>query len=65
MFINNFLSLALLGPGQPGHEEEGAGFILEHVMDHVILEVPPIFGIDISITFHVLMMWIASFYRDH
>lgn len=42
-----------------GHAEEGAGFILEHVQDHVIFELPPVFGIDISITLHVIMMWIA------
>lgn len=59
MFINNFLSLALADPPQEGHEEGGAEFILEHVQDHMIYQIPPIFGIDISITFHVVMMWIA------
>lgn len=62
MFLYNFLSLALFDPEQTGHKEEGAGFILEHVQDYVIFEIPPILGIDISITFHVVMMWIASIF---
>ena len=39
---------------------EGAGFILEEVSDHVIWHLPTVWGIDFSITKHVLMMWIAS-----
>jgi F-type H+-transporting ATPase subunit a len=42
------------------HGGEGAGFILEEVSDHVIWHLPTIWGIDFSITKHVLMMWIAA-----
>lgn len=54
--------------------EEGAGnissMIMEHILDapslhlpgaHVPLpEIPPVFGVDLSITRHVVMMWVAA-----
>ncbi len=41
-------------------EEGGAGFILEEVTDHVLIPLPKVLGIDLSITKHVLMVWIAA-----
>ncbi len=51
--------MTVADPEKQGHDEEGAGFILEHVQDHVVIELPTVLGIDMSITIHVLMMWIA------
>ena len=57
--INLFPINILTDPEKQGQDEQSADFILEQVQDHVIVELPPIFGIDMSITIHVLMMWIA------
>ena len=50
-----------------GHAEEGfnAGeVILEHVanssLDHPIIHLPSVFGVDLSVTKHVLMLWIVA-----
>ncbi|NQV38817.1 MAG: F0F1 ATP synthase subunit A [Candidatus Marinimicrobia bacterium] len=52
-----------------GNGHEGGGFdagkvILNHVsnssLDHPIIHIPPIFGIDFSVTKHVLMLWIVA-----
>ncbi|RMD93689.1 MAG: ATP synthase F0 subunit A [Calditrichaeota bacterium] len=41
--------------------EEGAGaFIMHHISDQVLVKLPTVFGIDLSITKHVLLMWIAA-----
>ncbi len=45
------------------HGEGGANageFIMHHISDHVLIPLPTVFGIDLSITKHVLMMWIAA-----
>ncbi|MDZ7373918.1 MAG: F0F1 ATP synthase subunit A [candidate division KSB1 bacterium] len=42
------------------HEEGGAGFILEEISDQVLVPLPKLWGIDLSITKHVLMVWIAA-----
>lgn len=46
----------------PQHGEEmGAGeFIMHHISDNVIIELPTVLGVDLSITKHVLMMWIVA-----
>ncbi len=41
-----------------GHEL-GSSFIMDHIQDHAIWELH-VAGVDLSITKHVLMMWIAS-----
>ncbi len=51
-------------PISDGGEEEhgselGADFIMGHIMDHKLWDLH-LFGMDISITKHVLLMWIAS-----
>jgi len=46
------------GGGEHGNEEAGADFIMGHVLDHVIWHIE-IAGFDLSITKHILMMWIA------
>jgi len=46
------------GEGEHG-EALGADFIMHHISDHVLWEWHP-FGFDLSITKHVLLMWIAS-----
>jgi len=45
-----------------GAEEAGgkADFILEEVADHVLVPLPKVLGIDLSITKHVLMVWISA-----
>lgn len=57
-------------PGQPAHavaqaasehhEETIAGYILHHIKDSTVIPLPTVFGIDLSITKHVVMMWIAA-----
>ncbi len=41
-------------------EESIGEYIITHISDHVLVELPPLFGIDVSITKHVLMMWIVA-----
>ncbi len=57
-FISPFLS-RMEGSGESGHEALGADFIMHHILDHTLVPLE-LFGIDISITKNVLMMWIAS-----
>jgi F-type H+-transporting ATPase subunit a len=53
---------------EQGHEAAGEAFnagktIIEHVSnakEHPIFHLPPVFGIDFSITKHVLMLWIVA-----
>ncbi len=61
MILNamNLLAVAAEKGAEQGGDG-GAGFILEEVSDHVIWHLPTIWGIDFSITKHVLMMWIAA-----
>lgn len=58
MILNTFLAFITEETGK-GHEE-GAGWILEHVSDHVVFKLPTVLGVDLSVTFHVLMIWIAA-----
>jgi F-type H+-transporting ATPase subunit a len=49
-----------------GHAEgfDAGKVIIEHVsnsgLDHPLIHLPPVFGIDMSVTKHVLMLWIVS-----
>ena len=63
--------LSLQPPVEPSQAAEGAqgGFnagetIMEHVsntsVDHPVIHLPRIFGIDMSVTKHVLMLWIIA-----
>ena len=63
--------LSLQPPVEPSQAAEGAqgGFnagetIIEHVsntsVDHPLIHLPRIFGIDMSVTKHVLMLWIVA-----
>jgi F-type H+-transporting ATPase subunit a len=56
-FIQTFLPSASTDGG--GNGELGADFIMGHILDHVLVELN-VFGFDLSITKHVLMMWIGS-----
>lgn len=59
----NFFLPAPQEHGQPAgehHEETIAGYILHHIKDSTLVSLPTLFGIDLSITKHVLMMWIAA-----
>jgi len=52
------------GAEQQGHgggedEKLGSEFIMHHITDHKLFDLQ-VFGIDISITKHVLLMWIVS-----
>jgi F-type H+-transporting ATPase subunit a len=58
MLLNALISF-LITNDEHG-DDGGAGWILEHVSDHVLVELPTVLGIDLSITFHVLMVWIAA-----
>ena len=60
MPILNVLASGLAVSPKHGGEGEGAGWIMEHVADHVLVPLPRILGIDMSITKHVLMIWIAA-----
>ena len=51
--------------GQPPPRAFNAGAtIIGHVanssLDHPLIHLPPIFGIDMSVTKHVLMLWVAA-----
>lgn len=59
MILNIFFSL-FEGTQQGTGHEEGASWILEHVSDRILVKLPTVLGIDLSITFHVLMVWIAA-----
>ncbi|RMF70567.1 MAG: ATP synthase F0 subunit A [Calditrichaeota bacterium] len=64
MILLSKVLLYLLSGGQSGgegegHEELGADFILHHITDEVLVKLQ-VLGVDISITKHVVMMWIAS-----
>lgn len=59
----NFLKLNWLVSGgreeSDGHEKLGSDFIMAHILDHPVFHLE-VFGFDLSITKHVLMMWIVS-----
>ena len=64
MILNILLNLLQQPEAKHGH---GAGdafnageFIMHHISDHVIVELPTIYGVNLSITKHVLMMWVAA-----
>ncbi len=42
------------------HGAGGTDFIMHHIMAHKVITLPTIFGIDMSISNHVIMMFIAS-----
>lgn len=50
-----------IGGGEKGgeHQEAGAEFIMHHITDSDVIPIH-LFGFDISITKHIIMMWIAS-----
>lgn len=47
-------------PAGDHREETIAGYILHHIKDSTLVPLPTVFGVDLSITRHVLMMWIAA-----
>lgn len=61
MISNIGLFLRIFGGGEEGgsHEELGSDFIMHHITDHVYLSIH-VFGVDLSITKHIVMLWIAS-----
>jgi F-type H+-transporting ATPase subunit a len=60
------LSAAALAPEAQGHREgfDAGATIIEHVantgLDHPLIHLPIVFGIDFSVTKHVLMLWIVA-----
>ncbi len=42
------------------HGESGVGFIMHHILAHPVIKLPTVYGIDLSITNHILWMWIVS-----
>ncbi len=59
MVLDCFWLFNAVEPEKGGHTED-AGWILEHVSDRVLIKLPSVLGIDLSITMHVLMVWIAA-----
>jgi F-type H+-transporting ATPase subunit a len=59
--VNSLLTSLLTesGGAEGGHEELGSSFIMNHILDHKLIELQ-FFGIDFSITKHVVMLWIAA-----
>lgn len=56
--VSKMLGFGGGGEGE-GHEALGSEFIMHHITDHVLYELH-VFGVDLSITKHVVLMWIAS-----
>lgn len=64
------MSEGVAAAAEAAHGEEGSGFIMEHVLNSDTLHLPfighvhlphlKVFGIDMSITKHVVMMWVAA-----
>lgn len=42
------------------HGETGAAYIMHHILPQEVIKLPTIFGINLTITNHVIMMWIAA-----
>ncbi len=42
------------------HGGGGADFIMHHILAQPVIKLPTVFGIDLTITNHVIMMWIVS-----
>ena len=42
------------------HGSGGVDFIMHHILAHPVIKLPTVFGVDLSITNHVLMMWLVS-----
>lgn len=40
--------------------EGGVDFIMHHILDQPVIELPTVWGVDLTITKHVIMMWVAS-----
>ncbi|MDZ7261331.1 MAG: F0F1 ATP synthase subunit A [candidate division KSB1 bacterium] len=59
LFFSNIQGELVSGVEEPGGGE-GASFIMHHIQDQVLVPLPKVLGIDLSITKHVLMMWIAA-----
>jgi len=59
MILDVLLFFTAMEP-ENGDHDKGAGWILEHVSDRVLVKLPSVLGIDMSITMHVLMIWIAA-----
>ena len=62
---NNLLRHAAEEAGHAAAEAFDAGAtIIGHVanspIDHPLIHLPPVFGIDMSVTKHVLMLWVAA-----
>lgn len=39
---------------------EGPDFIMHHILAQPVIKLPTVFGVDLTITNHILMMWIVS-----
>lgn len=63
-FLTSFLQADSLSKLTDAAPKEDNSWIIEHVSDHVLLEIPPIqigsFTLDISITMHILMMLVVA-----
>lgn len=58
--MSNALKWMTAGGGEEGSQEKlGADFIMGHIVDHPLVHIE-IFGFDLSITKHVLMMWVVA-----
>ncbi|KAA3619763.1 MAG: ATP synthase F0 subunit A [Calditrichaeota bacterium] len=60
ILVYNLLSSVLPSDPAEQHSSGGGDDIMHHVLDHDILHLPTVLGVDLSISYHTLMMWIAS-----
>ena len=50
----------MMSPDVEHEAEGGVDFILHHILEQPVIELPTVLGINLTITNHVIMMWIAS-----
>ena len=43
-----------------GDHAEGSDFIMHHILAQPVIKLPTVLGVDLTITNHILMMWIVS-----
>ena len=42
------------------HAGGGSEFIMHHILAHPVIKLPTVFGVDLTITNHVIMMWVVA-----
>ena len=60
LLLANAHNLALFSTEEPHHSSGSEVDILHHIQDSVLVDLPTVYGVNLSITKNVLMMWIAA-----